>query len=318
MISKLPDPSKFKESPLQKALDPATHDPEYEKARVAVQQHQWDRALKLLRSLAVRYPTHPAVQFNHGLLAVMLKLYPEAETAFRAVTADKSKAAQAWYLVSVVQYKENRPRDAAASARHCVDAAPPTVLAALAWSSMGYYDSVAGDHAGAVKSAQQGTKLEPKSAFTWSVRGFCEAGNKQYDAAIADYQHAISLNNRSAFAYEGLGIAYTQANRPGDAIAPLKTALALSPRNFLSATELGYCYLRSGQPADGVRACKQALVARPGFSKAWDVLGMCYQRLGKGRDAVGAFEQAVKAEPGNTAARAHLDEARRAGGNVRA
>ena len=83
---------------------------------------------------------------------------------------------------------------------------------------------------------------------------------------------------------------------------------------MLTAVQLGFCYLRAGQPAEGVAVCRKAVGAQPGFSKGWDVLGLCYAQLGKKREAVDAFQRAVKTGPGDTAARAHLEEARRAEG----
>ena len=311
MISKLPDPSRWKESPLQDALDPATHDPDLARVEAALRKKNFAGALRLMHAVAARYPTHPAVQYTYGRLALLLKSYAEAERAFLAVASDPRSAALGWFYAGATQFLENRPRDAAGSMRRCVHANPPPVLAAYAWTLLAYYDSLGGNQAEAVAASQQGTKLAPANGFMWAIRGLCEADARQYDAAIADYQKAISLNHRLDIAYEGLGSTYVQINRPGDAIAPLKTALALAPGNYLAATKLGYCYLRSGQPADGARVCRQAVTVRPGFSKAWDLLGLCYEQLGKRREALDAFRQAVKTGPDDTAARAHLDRATR-------
>ena len=314
MISKLPDPAKWKESPLQNALDPATHDPDLARVAAALKANKFPEALRLMHGVAARYPTHPVIQYTDGRLALLLKSYAEAERAFLAVAANPKSAALGWYYAGATQFLENRPRDAARSMQQCIRAGPPAFLIAYAWTAMAYYDSVGGDHAAAVAAAQQGTKLAPANAFAWSIRGFCEADAKHYDAAIADYQKAISLNHRLAIAYEGLGSTYAQMNRVGDAIAPLKAALTLAPTNYIAATQLGYCYLRAGQPADGAKACRQAVTARPNFSKAWDVLGLCYVQLGKKRDALDAFRQAVKTGPSDTVARSHLDQATRASG----
>ena len=318
MISKLPDPAKWKESPLQDALDPATHDPDLARAAAALPSHkaptaaQLTRALGFIRLVAARYPTHPEIQYVHGRLALLLKSYAEAERAFLAVAADPKTAALGWFYAGSTEFLEDRPRDAAGSMHRCIRANPPPVLAAYAWTLLAYYDSLGGNPAEAATAAQQGTKLAPGNGFMWAIRGLCEANARRYDAAIADYRRAISLNHRLDLAYEGLGSTYAQINRPGDAIAPLKMALALAPGNYVAAMKLGYCYLRSGQPADGAKLCRQAVALRPDFSRAWDVLGVCYQQLGRRREALDAFRQAVKTEPGNTTARAHLDQVARA------
>ena len=314
MISKLPDPSRWKESPLQDALDPATHDPDLARVEAALRKKNFSGALRLMHTVAARYPTHPAIQYTYGRLALLLRSYAEAERAFLVAASDPGSAALAWFYAGTAQFLENRPRDAAASMHRCIHANPPPVLAGYAWTLLAYYDSVGGNPAEAVPAAQQGTKLAPGNGFMWAIRGFCEADARRYDAAIADYQKAISLNHHLDIAYEGLGSTYARMNRPGDAIAPLKVALALAPGNYLAAMKLGYCYLRSGQPADGAKACRQAVTARPGFSKAWDLLGLCYEQLGKRREALDAFRQAVKTGPDDTAARAHLDRATRAAG----
>ena len=314
MISKLPDPSRWKESPLQDALDPATHDPDLARVAAALKKKNFSGALRLMHAVAARYPTHPTIQYTYGRLALLLRSYAEAERAFLAVTADPGSAALGWFYVGTTQFLESRTRDAAASMRRCVHANPPPILGAYAWTLLAYYDSLSGNQAEAVAAAQQGTKLAPANGFMWAVRGLCETNARKYDAAIADYQKAISLNHHLDIAYEGLGSTYAQINRPGDAIAPLKTALALAPTNYLAAMKLGYCYLRSGQPAEGAKACRQAVTARPGFSKAWDLLGLCYEQLGKRREALDAFRQAVKTGPDDTVARAHLDRATRATG----
>ena len=314
MISKLPDPSRWKESPLQDALDPATHDPDLARVQAALKKKDFSGALRLMHAVALRYPTHPVIQYTDGCLALLLKSYAEAERAFRALAANPKSAAPGWFYVGATQFLENRPHEAAVSMRQCIRANPPPHLAASAWTALAYYDNLSGNHAEAIAASQQATKLAPANGLTWAVRGFCEAGAKRYDAAITDYQKAISLNHRLAIAYEGLGSIYVQTNRPGDAIAPLKEALALAPGNSLAAIQLGYCYLRSGQPGDGVRVCRQTVATHPGFSKAWDVLGLCYEQLGKRREALDAFRQAVKTGPNDTAARAHLDRAARDAG----
>ncbi len=314
LIAKLPDPAKWKESPLQDALDPATHDPDLPRVDAALRKKNIPAALKIMRAVAARYPGHPVIQFTYGRLAVLAKAYPEAERAFRAVAADGRTASLGWYYTGATQFLEDHPRDAAASMRRCLDAHPPSFLAAYAWTALAYYDSLSGSHGESIRAARQGTALAPKSAFMWAMRGFCEANGKQYQAAAADYQRAISLDRHLAMAFEGLGVLYLQTDRPGDAIAPLRTALSLVPGNGLVAVQLGYCYLRAGRPADGAAVCRQAVGAQPGFSKGWDVLGLCYEQLGRKREAFNAFQQAVKTGPGNTPARAHLDQAAREGG----
>ena len=312
MISKLPDPSRWKESPLQDAFDPATHDPDLARVEAALKKKDFAGALRLMRAVAARYPTHPAIQYTYGRLALLLHSYAEAERAFLAVAADGRAAALGWFYAGTAQFLQNRLRDAAASMRQCVHANPPPVLSAYAWTLLAYYDTLSGNPAEATAAAQQGTKLAPANGFMWAIRGLCDTDARRYDAAIADYQKAISLNRHLDIAYEGLGSAYVRMNRPGDAIGPLKTALALAPNNYLAAMKLGYCYLRSGQPADGARACRQAVTTRPGFSKAWDLLGLCYEQLGKKREALDAFRRAVKTGPDDTVARGHLDRAAQA------
>jgi tetratricopeptide (TPR) repeat protein len=314
MLSKLPDPAKWKESPLQAALDPATHDPDLARVEAALRAKNFAGALRLMQTIAARYPHHPAIQYTYGKLALLLHSYTQAEHAFLAVAAIPKAAALGWYFAGATQFLENRPRDAVASMRRCIQAKPPTILAAYAWTAMGYYETLSGRAGDAVQAAQQGTRLAPTNGFIWAMRGFCDAGAHRFDTAIADYRRAIALNHRLAIAYEGLGSTYAQLDHPGDAIAPLKAALALAPGNYLAATQLGYCYLRCGQPADGAKACRQAVTARPGFSKAWDVLGLCYRQLGKNRDALAAFRQAVRTGPDDAGARAHLDQAAREAG----
>ena len=316
MLAKLPDPAKWKESPLQDALDPATHDPDLKRVTEALRKKKFAAALQLMRAVAARYPAHPVIQIIYGRLALSLKSYAEAERAFRAVAADPKSAALGWYYAGETQFLEKRPREAAGSMRPCLRANPPAFLGVRAWTALAYADILSGNHAEAVAASRQATKLAPASAIVWVIRGFCESDARQQEAAVADYRKAIALDRRLGIAYEGLGSAYVQTGRPGEAIAPLKTALSLSPGNYFTATELGYCYLRTGQPADGVKACRLAVTAKPDFSNAWDVLGLCYEQLGNQREALAAFRQAVRTGPKDGTARAHLDQAARAAGGA--
>ena len=313
MISRLPDPARWKESPLQDALDPATHDPDLARVEAALRKKNFSGALRLMHTVAARYPTHPAIQYVYGQLALSLRVLPGS----RAGVPRRNVRPGLRGSRLVLRRHGPVPRKPAPRRRRVHAPMHPRQSSACpgngyAWTLLAYYDSLSGNPAEAVAAAQQGTKLAPSNGFMWAIRGLCESDARRYDAAIADYQKAISLNHRLDIAYEGLGSTYAQINRPGDAIAPLKVALALAPGNYLAALKLGYCYLRSGQPADGAKACRQAVTARPGFSKAWDLLGLCYEQLGKRREALDAFRQAVKTGPDDTVARAHLDRATRA------
>ena len=125
-----------------------------------------------MRTVSARHPTHPLIQFMHGRLAVQADAFSEAETAFRAVAADKRTAALGWYYTAATQFLEGRPRDAAVSMRRCLEAHPPAVMAAYAWTAMAYYHSVSGKHGEAIRASQQGTKPRSEERLHLGRQGF--------------------------------------------------------------------------------------------------------------------------------------------------
>jgi tetratricopeptide (TPR) repeat protein len=308
LISKLPDPDQWTNSPLDTALqdpDPMFQDPAFRRLATSLRGRDAQGALDSLRLLAARYPNKPRIQFLHGIFALSLKRYPEAETSFRALIAAKATAPLGWYGVACAQIAQDRPAEAVASLHQAVALQPKFTGA---WLLLAIYQARQGQPVRGAEAAHRVTQIAPNLALGWGVLGYCDASAMKYADAIACYRKAIRSASHYAFAYEGLGICYARTDRPHDAIGPLKAALALAPRNYMAATELGYCCLRAGQPADGVKACRQAVETRPGFSQGWDMLGLCYERQGKMRAAAKAFKRAVQEDAANGSARGHLAE----------
>ncbi len=309
LISKLPDPDRWTQSPLEAALkdpDPMFKDPVFLKMAAAAKRGNLRATLESVRTLTATYPNKPELHFLRGLLAHMLRLYPEAEDSFRTVTHLRPKLALPWVGLAGVQRDEGHQDECCVSLRTAAALQPKY---AVTWDLLAGAEARRSHFDDGIAAARHATALQPRSGWGWAALAYCEAAEKKYDAAIGDYRQAIAQVRNYTFANRQLGICYVNTNRLAQAIPPLKTAMDSSKgRDYLAATELGYCYLMTGHPADGAAACQQAVHANPKFDKGWDLLGVCYRHEGKPQVAVYAFKRAVEANPGNAQARKHLAE----------
>jgi len=126
LIKKLPPPESVARSTV--ALDPALRDPLSKQMIDSAKSMNFGNALSLSQQLANRYPKSAAAQYLHGQLALILRRFPEASTAFRKALSDNPNFAIAYLGLGMTEAWQNRFAAAMSDYRQVTRLAPQKLM----------------------------------------------------------------------------------------------------------------------------------------------------------------------------------------------
>lgn len=156
LLGKLPAPEKF--------VDPARNDPLAVQMFAAAKAHNFGIALEASRRLANKYPRSLGAQAYHGLLAVALRRFPEASTAYRKALSIRSDFWPAYVGLALSEAAQNHFREALSDFQRITKVAPK---ADVGWIGSSACAAKLGMRQDSLAYARRATVVAPASAGAW-------------------------------------------------------------------------------------------------------------------------------------------------------
>jgi tetratricopeptide (TPR) repeat protein len=177
LIKKLPPPEKVAKSTMQPA-DPALRDPLAKQVADSAKAMNFGNALALSQKLAARYPKSAAAQSLHGQLALALRRFPEASSAFHKALSIQPNSAFAYVGLALIEASQNHLSAAMTDFRQVTRLAPS---ADIGWIGMSACAEKLGNKGQSLEYARQATTVAPSSFTAWLQLSREEgiSGNKQ-------------------------------------------------------------------------------------------------------------------------------------------
>ena len=174
LLSKLPSPERF--------VDPAINDPLAKQMLAAAKAQNFGNALDASRKLAGRYPKSLGAQMVHGMLAIALRRFPEALTAYHKALSIRPDFAPAYVGLGVSEFFQQHFGPALADFRQVTRLDPK---AEVGWTGASACAERLGRRQESLEYARRATVAAPSSAAAWYQLAREENlfGNKQSAAA---------------------------------------------------------------------------------------------------------------------------------------
>lgn len=158
-----------------------------------------------------------------------------------------------------------------------------------------------GDIREAVRTLDDGCRLNPKNYNILSAYGMLLVKYGQWEKAIEILQKALSLLEFDPEVWVNLGVAYMANGDLQKALKDYDRAIALDKTFAPAYFNKGAAYLDLGRKPDdlprSIENFRKALSLDPTLNLAWRGLGVAYQADGKIDEAISAWGKAVMAEP---------------------
>ena len=315
LLNQLPPPEKLLKPRVQRAQkqDPTFRDPLGQQAVSAINKGDFRRAMNVSRKLTERYPHSAPAYCLRGSLAISLRQYGEATSAFRTALGIQPRSADAHFGLGLVEGVQGHFAAALPHLQRSAELEPdsfiPYFFLSECTQSLGRKEE-------SRRYARKATELAPSFVFTWLQLARAEKELGHTEATLDAVSKAAELAPDNAAMLSLVGYSYISANRLAQAIPPLQRAARLAPRDYLVQSQLGYCLAMTGQVDAGIFYLRRGASLAPKFGPVWENLGLAYQKKGNHRDAVKAFEKATQLLPNHRLAWQHLADEYRAVGRM--
>lgn len=192
LLGKLPPPEKF--------VDPAIRDPLTKQMEAAAKANNYGAALDASRRLAARYPKSLGAQMMHGILAALLRRFPEASRAYRKAVSMQPDLATAYLGLGLAEFSQRHFGAALTNFRQVTRLAPK---ADIGWIGVSASEEKLGHRRESLEYGRRAVAVAPSSAGAWYQLARVEglSGNKQASAkafARANQLHRSAPRNRSS------------------------------------------------------------------------------------------------------------------------
>lgn len=186
--------------------------------------------------------------------------YPQAESAWQAITVSNPKNAQAW-------------------------------------AHLGLARALEGKYAEAVPAYRKALQLDPKAPGVELDLGLALFKQEHFKEAIPAFKAAVAESPKEVKPKLLLGMSYYAAAQYADAVAPLQFAVNASPDNIQLRTTLAQSCLWAKQYSCALEQYKQILLLNPESAQAYMLAGEAEDGLGDTAQAIAQFRAAEKVAP---------------------
>jgi tetratricopeptide (TPR) repeat protein len=317
LLKKLPPPEKLVKPTVERAVrqpDPALRDPLVPQIDSAARANNTGRALDLSRKLSAKYPKSAGSECLHGIVALDIRQYGEAASAFRHAIALSPNFSLAHFGLAATEVFQEHYAAAIPPLKELMRLEPQF---GFGWLALSDCCLRSGRRQEGVEYALRATKVVPSAASAWLQLARAENSVGNADATLQALTRGAEVSPDSATMLATIGFAYINLNRIQQAIPPLQRAAHLAPKDFLVQAQLGYCLQATGQLDAGIEHLRAgANLAPKTYGAVWEHLGLAYQKKGMHREAIKAFERALQIMPNYAPARRHLADEYRTVGQV--
>jgi Flp pilus assembly protein TadD len=226
----------------------------------------------------------------------------EADQSVRRYLESHPESSDAHYLLGLILFKENRPKDSlaeyTAGAQHRGPSAYDLEVVALNYVLLG-------DYMNADTWLTKSVSLDSHNWQSWYYLGRTKYNENRFEEAIHAFEQCIKLSPENVKAEDNLGLSYAGLGRAEEAEAAYREALRWQsqlleqdPGPYL---DLGILLIEQNRPQEAVGYLARAAQIAPEDPRTHEHLGKAYDRLNDLPKAQTELEKAVAAKPDDPA-----------------
>ncbi len=228
-------------------------------AHDAAEHSEMEKALALLIKARKLNPADADVQYEFGMVALRMSLFPDAIDAFDQTLKLRADDAAALYGLGRAKMSVSRFDDAQQAFEHYV-------------------------------------QLRPADASGHYALGFSLQALQRASDARAEYEQSIALQPLQTESYFQLGLMEFEAGDPDGAAKQFKHVLDRAAQHAGALTAMGRVRFQEKQFAGAATLFEKAIASNPGLREAHYYLGLADSRLGRKEDSEKELQIASRIE----------------------
>ena len=226
----------------------------------------------------------------------------EAERLTRSYLESDSTSADAHYLLGLILFKQNKPKDSLAEYTAGAKYRDPSSYD-LEVVSLNYV--LLDDYVSADRWLSKSVRMDSHNSESWYYLGRTKYNENRFEEAAEAFQQALKLSPENVKAEDNLGLCYAGLGKTREAEQAFRNAIRWQIQ-FLQQTpgpylNLGILLLETSRPQDAVPYLIQAVEISPEDAHAHESLGRAYEHLNRLPESQMELEKAVEANPGDGA-----------------
>ena len=321
----------------------------FQKALAAQKSARVDEARQLYLAILQAQPTHPAANFNMGMLAVGIDKLQEALPFFK--TAYEATPANAQFVCGYVVvlgklghvaaaksvFRQAKYRGAKSDAldqleqqlnelgnSQAEETAVESLKAAIKANpkapdnhfNLARALNKAGDLIAAIESCRQAISIKPNYAEAHYMLALSLKGNGEITEAIKAYEAVLKINPDHANSYYNIGNILKDQGAIDAAIKSYKQAIKAKPDFAYAYINMGLALVGKGDLDASIESYKQAIKIKPDYAYAYLNMGVSLKNKGDLDAAIGSYKQAIKIKPDYAEAYSNMGNALKEKGDL--
>ncbi len=265
-----------------------------ESALLSIQQNDWDKALEQLQQAVQVNPADLEAHVylgeaygRHGEYQKMVEHYNTAKSLMAGAGKANQKFTEKinndtyrfWsesFNKGVANVNAKKLAEAAVDFQNCIviDANRPE-----AYRNLGYVNLVTDNPEAAIKSYQEGIRINPKDTESMVALGSAYLQVNQYDKTIELMDKVLEIDSLNIKAIEQKAMAYDHLGESDKAFAAYKDALSKQPDDTDLLFNVGRLYLFKNDYEKAIENFKIVLEKNPDDFDSNYFIGYCYLNL---------------------------------------
>jgi tetratricopeptide (TPR) repeat protein len=295
---------------------------------IAMQQKNYEQAIKIFSKSLKILPDQPGILSNYGMALASLGrneeaiqeydkalklqqdsvvLYNNRGSAYQALgkleqalqdfdTAISLDANydQGHFNRGMVLKMLKRPEEAIVEFDHAIEINPDFAQAhnnrGICLAELKHFNE-------ALLSCHQAVVLKPDYVLAYYNRGLALEELKEFQAAIDSYNQLLAIDPKFTEAYIHRGISLLMLHRLDEALNNCQQAVASDPKNPFSHELSGNILQRQGKFREAVASYQQAIDINPDFINFYNNMATAYQHMHEFDQALRVWDQALSLQP---------------------
>lgn len=270
-------------------------------AEVYLRTDNKEKAAEQLRILALQKPTNPLPHYYLGVLALEMKRFDDAVSAFNQVLILRPDNEPIYYELALANLSHNRPKDALEVLGRARKKFRPSFqlefYSAIAMSELKQYEDAI-RHFTAAEVVAGATAPEQLTYLFYFQSGVAYERAKRFDDAAVQFEKAVELKPDFADALNYLGYMWAERGTNLERARELiQKAVDLEPDNGAFLDSLAWVLHQQGKSAEALPLQLRAVeLTKEPDGTLQDHLGDIYLKLGRKEEARKAWQRSLEIE----------------------
>ena len=259
----------------------------YAQGTSAFNAHEWETAARLMNEADHTAPGRTDALVVAAKAYVNLNKLAEAERCLTTYISYHADAAEALYLLGVVEERENKPRESLTTFTRAAKLQTPS-SEQLRIVGLDYV--LLDDYPDAIHWLEKAVQMDSSNSKAWYALGRSYYTQSRFHDAELAFKKTIEFDSTNMKAMENLGLVYDAENKVSDADVSFQAAISLA-NNGQQTDEWPYLdygdfLLNRDQVQEAIPQLEQAVKINPGCAT-------CHEKLGRAFEAAGQMEKAL-------------------------